>query len=329
MRTSEFDLVYRINNLGFRGPDISVEKLDNPRIAFIGDSFTFGWGVEEEESWIGLLRESHPDLDLLNLGRGGTHPMDYAQLARKILPILKPDHLFVCLTSWNDLIQMQRILQVESGAEVSTIPNFHIESTGVSKFIERWFPCLSRKFRAPANINQRWKMEADWMTTTFQNELESLNLSDQVRADFQSGLLNPSGIYDRLVEPNTETQLCENDSLALLRATIHLKEIEAVCSEMEIGLTFIVLPNRPTSCPECLSDLKNLGADLSEDDSCFVAKVPEGGLQMDLPINLFPYTGFSDPHHYYYPMDGHLTPKGNQVVAEWLSPFLAKVSEPS
>lgn len=329
MRTSEFDLVYHINNLGFRGPDVDLEKSDKPRIAFIGDSFTFGWGVEEEKSWIGLLRNEHPDLELLNLGRGGTHPMDNAQLARKVLPILKPDHVFVCLTSWNDLIQMQRVLDVEAGAELPAIPNFRIDLPASSRFVQRWFPSISKKFRAPADINQRWKMEADWIAKTFPEKLKTLTLSDQVRADFENGLLNPSGIYDRIMGADAETRLCTTDSLVLSRTSIHLQEIETVCSELGTGLTFVVLPNRPTGCPECMSDLKNLGADLPENDSCLVIKTPEIHLQGIEPIHHFPLSETSDLHLLYYPLDGHLTPTGNRAVSEWLSPLLARLSEPS
>lgn len=329
MRTSEFDLVYQINNLGFRGPDVELEKSDKPRIAFIGDSFTFGWGVEEGKSWIGLLRKEHPDLELLNLGRGGTHPMDHAQLAKKVLPILKPDHVFICLTSWNDLIQMQRVLDVEAGTKRSAIPNFQIELPASSRFVQRWFPSISKKFRAPADINQRWKMEADWIAETFPEQIESLTLSDQVRADFENGLLNPSAIYDRIMDADAETRLCTTDSLVLSRTTIHLQEIEAVCSELDAGLTFVVLPNRPTGCPDCISDLQALGTDLPDNDSCLFLQTPETHLQRVEPIVHFPFSETSDPHHFYYPLDGHLNSTGNRAVSEWLSPLLARLSEPS
>jgi hypothetical protein len=43
---------YRINNLGFRGPDIAFEKPANVRrILCLGDSFTFGEGVRESDAW--------------------------------------------------------------------------------------------------------------------------------------------------------------------------------------------------------------------------------------------------------------------------------------
>jgi lysophospholipase L1-like esterase len=43
---------YRINNLGFRGQDITVEKPPGiRRVLCLGDSFTFGEGVREKDAW--------------------------------------------------------------------------------------------------------------------------------------------------------------------------------------------------------------------------------------------------------------------------------------
>jgi len=39
----------RINSLGFRGPEVSLGAA-RPRVLFIGDSFTYGDGVDEEST---------------------------------------------------------------------------------------------------------------------------------------------------------------------------------------------------------------------------------------------------------------------------------------
>ncbi len=40
---------YRINEQGFRGPNFSPKAADEFRIVFLGDSFTFGWGVDQDK----------------------------------------------------------------------------------------------------------------------------------------------------------------------------------------------------------------------------------------------------------------------------------------
>ncbi len=69
----------RTNSCGMRGREIALDKPEKVyRIAFLGDSFTFGWGVEEEEAfpWVveRLLRVNAQDgisVEILNLGVPG------------------------------------------------------------------------------------------------------------------------------------------------------------------------------------------------------------------------------------------------------------------
>jgi hypothetical protein len=58
------------NSLGFRdSSNRNVElRSDKRRVLFIGDSFTESVGVDFEDSFVGLLSKTHPDLDLLNAG---------------------------------------------------------------------------------------------------------------------------------------------------------------------------------------------------------------------------------------------------------------------
>ena len=54
------------NSLGFR--DIEPEQIANPTIAFVGDSFVWGYDSEEGERFTDLLRKAMPDNRIANLG---------------------------------------------------------------------------------------------------------------------------------------------------------------------------------------------------------------------------------------------------------------------
>jgi len=77
------------------------------RIVAIGDSYTYGWGVEQEQTWLRLLEEllaaqGYP-VQTVNLGKPGSGPPDYAALAERAVPILRPDLILVVLLQGNDL----------------------------------------------------------------------------------------------------------------------------------------------------------------------------------------------------------------------------------
>ena len=64
---------YRINNFGFRGEDITVEKPPGiRRVLCLGDSFTFGEGVREKDTWPHRLGQIlGPQTQVINAGMQG------------------------------------------------------------------------------------------------------------------------------------------------------------------------------------------------------------------------------------------------------------------
>jgi lysophospholipase L1-like esterase len=88
----------RINAHGLRGPEIQREKAPGvTRIAVIGDSFTFGWGVAEEDSFPALLGRQLAEVtpgasfEVLNFGVPGTNTaMQEARLTRVVMQF-QPD----------------------------------------------------------------------------------------------------------------------------------------------------------------------------------------------------------------------------------------------
>ncbi len=73
----------RINSFGFRGPDFSLQKPSNTyRILGVGDSFTFGEGVNEQDTFLSKLNShlttQHPDksFEVINAGASGYNTRD-------------------------------------------------------------------------------------------------------------------------------------------------------------------------------------------------------------------------------------------------------------
>jgi lysophospholipase L1-like esterase len=105
--TPRFKGLVRINNLGFRGEDISVEKLpDTFRIAVLGDSITFGRYLSEKSVYPSVLEKNmnssgkYPrPVEVINAAFSGRDTWEeLALLEHRVLP-LHPDLvvLQICL----------------------------------------------------------------------------------------------------------------------------------------------------------------------------------------------------------------------------------------
>ena len=68
-----FDVAIRTNSFGFRGPELSLEKpMARQRVVVLGDSFTWGFGVQEDDTFIRQLdRALGSEIGFINLGVSG------------------------------------------------------------------------------------------------------------------------------------------------------------------------------------------------------------------------------------------------------------------
>ncbi len=97
----EFRVDVRTNNIGFREDlDYNGEPVD---IAFIGDSYTFGWGVEAGERYSDFVRQAFPGLEVWSYAYPNGHaPVNYLAYLQQN-PQLMPDVLVLGLFAFNDL----------------------------------------------------------------------------------------------------------------------------------------------------------------------------------------------------------------------------------
>ena len=106
----------RINSAGIR----EREELTEPkpagqrRVVCVGDSFTFGWGIPEEQNWVRMLeaelRSTGGDVRTVNCGAAGTVCIDeYVEGLQRRFARFEPDAvvLTICL---NDLIGSDGLL---------------------------------------------------------------------------------------------------------------------------------------------------------------------------------------------------------------------------
>lgn len=114
--TREFNHRVATNSLGFRGvKEIEKQKPEGTyRILVIGDSMTFGWGVEDDETFVSVLERNlnaaaaevgtPKKFEVINAGFIGGFTLDgfYSWLVNEGLS-LKPDLVLVSFFPYNDI----------------------------------------------------------------------------------------------------------------------------------------------------------------------------------------------------------------------------------
>lgn len=110
--SSEFDVSFRTNSSGFRGPALaSRANHTNPaavRILGLGDSFSMGWGVEEDETYLaGLARNWSPSssglVEPVNAGVHGYSPYNSYEVLLGRGLALQPELVILQLWVGDDL----------------------------------------------------------------------------------------------------------------------------------------------------------------------------------------------------------------------------------
>ncbi len=107
IRKGEFVTEVSINEIGLRQRDLASQLAYSRRLLILGDSFAFGLGVEEEESFAHLLQATSNPLGIgvINGGQTGYSIAQELALAQDLVTRLDPQTLLLCLYLGNDVTE--------------------------------------------------------------------------------------------------------------------------------------------------------------------------------------------------------------------------------
>ncbi|MES1240537.1 MAG: GDSL-type esterase/lipase family protein [Acidobacteriota bacterium] len=100
---AEFDTGVETNRAGLRGPEVGPKPAGGLRLLAVGDSFTFGVGAEQEETWPARLERRMRDVQVLNAGAPGFGVPDEVAWYEAHGIGLRPDAVVVAVFLANDL----------------------------------------------------------------------------------------------------------------------------------------------------------------------------------------------------------------------------------
>jgi len=133
MPGEDHEVRVRINSRGFRDREYDWDSPRGFRILGLGDSFTFGYGVSDEETYLSRLEAALQDrpVEVVNAGVAGMGPENEARLLAADGPGLRPDLVLVGFFVGNDLSDVltgPRRVRLEDG--------FPLLPDG---FVEHWY----------------------------------------------------------------------------------------------------------------------------------------------------------------------------------------------
>ena len=281
-RHAEYDVTYHIDRLGFRQQPHDPDPA-SPLTLVVGDSFTFGLGVEDDAPWVARLGIELPAERFINAAVPGYSPEQALLKAEDLFRAYAPARILFVIYLGNDLVDigLPFAVQADYPKPYAELQDGHWQLANLP---------VPRDLARPAALQSR-SLSSYIVEPGSQGWFAGLKLGQLV---LENGLLpNPARIDGHRVE----------QKIALTDGILaRLGELDAART------TLLLLPgsgpvNRPGS----------LTADYQQQVAQRIAALAdERGIAC---LSLVASLVAAGPD-LYYPLDGHLTAGGHRAVAE-------------
>lgn len=250
-KTIEFDYVVKTNNLGLRDRNISINKRGKFRILCFGDSWTFGYGVNVEDSWPKkleqyLFNKGIENIEVINCGRPGQFTDTYRNYIEKIVPLLNPDLVLIGVLQLDDLAQLYTNHYRLN--HTGTIKKY---STKIKSVLIRYFKHSFKNIISPPKIidfASNWRKTSVAMINKFNywQNIRFSTLNDTIQNLFKIGNLEPSFINYYINYPDRITIFNNQNHPATKFAINEMSNdfavMKNICSKYNSELIFINIP---------------------------------------------------------------------------------------
>jgi lysophospholipase L1-like esterase len=294
---AEFDTEVVTNRAGLRGPEVGPKPAGSVRILAIGDSFTFGVGARQDETWPARLERRMRNAQVLNAGAPGFGVPDEVAWFEAHGVDLHPDVVVVAVFLANDLQDAspdQPKVAVVDGALV--VP-------GETGGLRRWLYYHSHLFRL----------------------VKSSVLEGRVRSLL--GLKEPWAKRELRAELSLYAPTLPDELRTGAEAT---EAAVARLASRGVPVIAVLIPSLPQVDPRRWTALLDqFGLDPADYDSrrpnrLFREIFERHGVPV-LDLTGTFETAVRQGRRIYYPIDQHLTPAGYDLMARTIGEFLLGV----
>ncbi len=299
----DFDVSYSTNSHGFRNVFNTKNEKTGLRYAFVGDSFTFSFGVNNNETFIQLLNAQEKQENVyLNFGVPGySTDQEYLLIKRRVLHF-SPDVILLVVYLGNDLFDNELPFPLQASRAK---PYYELMSNKLvlrntpvplePKPVEQYKTDLRRVVLGEDS-------QTDGLIVRIVNRIELLRLLKR----------------NLLKDPDYSNQFEGRFEYAVNLSTAIVEEIRDACIQKEVKMKLVLMPGRsyveqPYSTSAQFQDY--LRKRIMENSENMKVDI------IDLAANLRERYN-RNPGKWYYPNEGHLTAEGHRIVFDILSPVL-------
>jgi len=289
----DYDVSYTINKDGFRG---ETAFNNTGGYAVVGDSFSFGLGVNDDETFTSLLN-NNSDKTFYNFSVPGYSTDQQTLLLDKMHSAVDRNVLLVVYLG-NDVFDNMRAypLQADHGKPYYKLVDdkLVLKNTPV--------PLAQKSAAARKETISSIVLGSDLQVTGPPNWLSKLELNRRLGLFQTSPVLTKENMQSRFIE-----------SLELMLAL--LSEVEKIVANNNGKLNIVLLPGR-----SYVEQAGSVSAQYQEYFLNYIASSIQPSSTLDV-IDLA--TDLRELHNtgvnnLYYPNEGHLTARGHQYVADFL-----------
>jgi len=308
MQHLEYNLAARIDEEGGRRG--AMVSSDQPVVPFLGDSFTFGVGVADEETFVSLAGV-RLQRALLNLGVPGSTLTDHLRIAKARAEELKRPPVWVfCVFCGNDLNDLLHRVKDEPTPE-RVAPAQPLEQLEV------------RAVATPTHRGLLWEVNSMVSDNPVlrRSYLVQLVRNGLLRAVNRSGEMPRQDPAFLMMDPG-QTDLRRRLTELWNQALDDLQEQQ---DELGFQSLFVVIPDRyQVNGPLREMQAAYYGIDPGMLDPDWATKTVTAGLAK----RGIPYLDLTDALHggdgLFYVQDNHLTSEGHRQAAEAIVPWLQR-----
>lgn len=324
----------RINALGFRDRETPLEKTGTYRIVAIGDSFTYGWGVNLEDTWVKQLekrlREQGLDVEVLNLGKPAAGPNEYAAIATAAIPVLKPDMVIVCCLAGDDVNQVSDISNPFLWARLRFPNLLHAVRYWRNRKVQE--TAAIPPTRTAEDTRKGYAQVAQQLLDEFTPEQRARydRLEDAVKESFLAGTLNPWLIGHSTGGPDYFLHTLDLTTLtdAIKGMAKAFRTIRSVARRHDAHALVLSIPEGFYVNREAYANVQRIGflaapemLESNTADEAVAAACRKAGLPFGSVTEGFRQR--KDEPGLYFEFDRHMTAKGNALYAELIAPIVA------